>query len=94
MPGPSEPLSLIGRQLEGIWPAVPLVDGHALSIGAISHGGTLHVGCFADAALVPDVELIATDIERTFEQLCELPAQAPAPWQQRARQRRDAKRVA
>ena len=48
----------------------------------------------ADAALVPDVELIASDIEQTFERLCELPAQAPAPWQQRARQRRDAKRVA
>lgn len=94
VPGPSEPLSLIGRQLEGIWPAVPLVDGHALSIGAISHGGILHVGCFADAALVPDVELIAAEIEQTFERLCELPAQAPAPWQQRARQRRDAKRVA
>jgi len=94
VPGPSEPLSLAGCQLEGIWPAVPLVDGHALSIGAISHGGMLHVGCFADAALVPDVELIAADIEATFEQLSELPAQAPAPWQQRARQRRDAKRVA
>jgi len=94
VPGPSEPLSLAGCQLEGIWPAVPLVDGHALSIGAISHGGMLHVGCFADAALVPDVELIAADIEATFEQLSELPAQAPAPWQQRARQRRAAKRVA
>ncbi len=94
VPGPSEPLSLIGRELDGIWPAVPLVDGHALSIGAISHGGMLHIGCFADAALVPDVELIAADISRTFEQLCALPAQAAAPWQQRARQRRDARRVA
>lgn len=94
VPGPSEPLSLFGRQLEGIWPAVPLVDGHALSIGAISHGGMLHIGCFADAALVPDLELIAAEIESTFERLCELPAQAPAPWQQRARRRRDAKRVA
>ncbi len=94
VPGPSEPLSLIGRQLEGIWPAVPLVDGNALSIGAISHGSMLHVGCFADAALVPDVELIAADIEKTFEQLYQLPAQTAAPWQRRARQRRDASRVA
>ncbi|MSX11916.1 MAG: DUF1298 domain-containing protein, partial [Actinobacteria bacterium] len=93
-PGPSEPLSLIGRKLEAIWPAVPLVDGHALSIGAISHAGNLHIGCFADAALVPDIELIAADISKTFEQLCELPAQEPAPWQQRARRRRDASRVA
>ncbi len=94
VPGPAGPLALIGRKLEAIWPAVPLIDGHALSIGAISHGEMLHIGCFVDAALVPDVELIAADISATFERLCELPPARQAPWQQRARKRRDASRVA
>uniref|UniRef100_A0A6J5ZH27 diacylglycerol O-acyltransferase n=1 Tax=freshwater metagenome TaxID=449393 RepID=A0A6J5ZH27_9ZZZZ len=94
VPGPSAPLELAGRELEGIWPAVPLIDGHALSIGAISHAGVLHVGCFADAALVPDLDLIAADIAATFDQLCEMAPPQQAPWQQRARQRRDARRVA
>ncbi len=62
VPGPPVPLALLGRDLVGAWPAVPPLDGHALTIGALSYCGRLHAGLLADAAVVPDLDEIAADL--------------------------------
>ncbi len=94
VPGPPVTLGLLGRELQAVWPAVPLIDGHALTIGAVSYAGRLHAGLFADATVVPDAALIAQDLERALDALRVLPAPAATPWRARARRRRDAVRAA
>ena len=94
VPGPPGPIGVLGRELEAIWPAVPLVDGHALSIGAVSYGGRLHVGCYGDATLVPDVDQVAADLAGALADLAVLPEPEETPWRRRARERRAAHRAA
>ncbi|WP_205697131.1 wax ester/triacylglycerol synthase family O-acyltransferase [Conexibacter sp. SYSU D00693] len=89
VPGPPEHLSLLGRRLDAILPMVPLLDGQALTIGAISYAGRLQVGVAADELAMPDAVELARDLERAFDALRVAPAPAPPPWQARARVRRD-----
>jgi WS/DGAT/MGAT family acyltransferase len=69
VPGPPVELALLGRPLRAIHPMVPLLHGHALTIGAVSYDGRLHVGLAADAEVVPDVVEIARDLEAAFDAL-------------------------
>lgn len=90
VPGPEVELSLLGRPLRSVHPAVPVAPGHALSIGAISYLGRLHVGLYADADALPDLPSMGRDLERALDVLrIEVPV-APTPWRARARARRSA----
>ncbi len=94
VPGPPGDLFLLGRRLATLHPAVPLLEGHAVSVGAISYGERLHVGLLADAEVVPDVVEIARDLESAFDALRLAPAgpgAATTPWRARARARRAAR---
>jgi diacylglycerol O-acyltransferase len=62
-------LSLLGRELRAVHPMVPLLDGHALTVGGVSYDGRLHVGVAADAEVVPDAAAIAADLEDAFAAL-------------------------
>jgi diacylglycerol O-acyltransferase len=93
VPGPPVRLELLGRPLRAIHPLVPLLHGHALTVGAVSYDGVLHVGLAADAEVVPDVVDVARDLEAAFDALrvAEAPAAPGAtPWRSRARERRAA----
>jgi hypothetical protein len=93
IPGPSQPLYLLGRRVRGAYPSVPLVEGHGLAIGLLSYCGVLHVGLYADPALVPDLAGLALDLESAFDALrsaCAPPAPeppAPAPTERVLRER-------
>ncbi len=78
VPGPPIELSLMGRPMQAIFPAVPIPDGHALTIGALSYGGRLHVGLLADAAVVPDAVDVAREVEKAFDVLQRAALGAPA----------------
>lgn len=94
VPGPDVELSLLGRPLRSVHPAVPVAPGHALSIGAISYLGRLHVGLYADADALPDLPSMAHDLERALDVLrIDVPV-APTPWGARARSRRAPGRTA
>jgi WS/DGAT/MGAT family acyltransferase len=92
VPGPPIALSLLGRELRSVHPMVPLLHGHALTVGAVSYDGRLNVGVAADAEVVPDAVDLARDLEAAFDALRAAPAPAPevAPWRARARERRGA----
>jgi diacylglycerol O-acyltransferase / wax synthase len=94
VPGPPVTLTLLGRPVAAIFPAVPILDGHALAIGAISYRERLQVGLFADARIVPDAVDVAREIEQAFDALRIAPRPEPPPWRTRARTRRDAQREA
>jgi WS/DGAT/MGAT family acyltransferase len=86
VPGPAVELAVLGRRVTAIHPAVPFVHGRALSIGALSYRGRLHLGLYADAVVVPDVVAIARDLEAAFGAL--RVGRPDPPWRSRARERR------
>jgi diacylglycerol O-acyltransferase len=94
VPGPPVELDLLGRRVNAIFPSVPFLQGHALSIGALSYRGRLHCGVYADAAVVPDAVDIARDLEAAFDALRVGPGAHDTPWRARAvsRRQRAAKR--
>jgi diacylglycerol O-acyltransferase / wax synthase len=89
VPGPPVDLDLLGRRVTAIYPAVPFLQGHALSLGALSYRGRLHCGVYADADVVPDAAEVARDLERAFDAM-RIVARPPhdTPWRARARSRR------
>jgi diacylglycerol O-acyltransferase / wax synthase len=57
VPGPQQPLYLLGRRIREIYPFVPLSpQNHALSIGMISYDGTIYFGLAGDRDVVPDLD--------------------------------------
>ena len=64
VPGPQVPFYLLGRQLEAIYPFVPLSpQNHALSIGVLSYDGSVFFGLAGDRDLLADLDRFAADIE-------------------------------
>lgn len=90
VPGPPMPLYLKGSRLRSAYPAVPIMHGRALTLGALSYDGTLHIGLYADAGIIDDLPAIAADVQDALEALHTAVRPAPTPWQQRARDRRSA----
>lgn len=88
VPGPDAALELLGRPLRAAYPAVPPLDGQALTIGALSYAGVLHAGVFADAVVVPDASRIASDLAVALRAVAALPVAEPTPWRERAVRRR------
>jgi WS/DGAT/MGAT family acyltransferase len=54
IPGPREPVYLLGARLVDAYPVVPLSEGHALSIGMFSVADRVCFGCYADPRVLPE----------------------------------------
>jgi WS/DGAT/MGAT family acyltransferase len=94
VPGPDQPLTLLGRRLTAMHPAVPFLHGHALSIGVLSYAGRLQAGIYADAEVLPDAVDVARDLEQALDALrVGHREQAQTPWRARARARRSVQRA-
>jgi len=88
IPGPPVTLTLLGRPLTAAFPAVPMLEGHGVAIGALSYRGRLHACVYADAVVVPDAVELARDLESAFDALRAPPPPVETPWRVRARERR------
>lgn len=89
VPGPQFPLYLLGRELEALYPVVPLARRQALGIAVMSYNGRLGFGLLADFDAVPELEDIARDLEESIEALARA---AHLPPRRRRRAARPAKR--
>jgi diacylglycerol O-acyltransferase len=69
VPGPQFPLYLLGRQLESLYPVVPLARRQALGIAVMSYNGHLGFGLLADYDAIPELELIARELETAIAAL-------------------------
>ncbi len=78
VPGPQFPLYLLGRELEEIYPMVPLAENTALGIAILSYNGQLNFGLVADYDALADVEVLADELRASIEELAEA-AGVPAP---------------
>jgi hypothetical protein len=69
IPGPQIPLYLLGRRLRRMYPVVPLAQNQALGIAIFSYDGALGFGLLSDYDALPELEQIATGLERAFARL-------------------------
>jgi diacylglycerol O-acyltransferase / wax synthase len=69
VPGPQIPLYLLGRHLHAFYPVVPLAHHQALGIAIMSYDGRLGFGLLGDYDAMPDLEALATDLEKAIGEL-------------------------
>lgn len=67
--GPESPRYLAGRQVEALYPLVPVADGLGLGMAVLSYAGALHIGLNAAADRVPDLEKLRLGIEESMIRL-------------------------
>ncbi|MGN6169282.1 MAG: WS/DGAT/MGAT family O-acyltransferase [Solirubrobacteraceae bacterium] len=59
VPGPQQPLYLLGRELECVFPLVPLAKNTAIGIAVMSYNGQMSFGLNGDYDAIPDLESLA-----------------------------------
>jgi WS/DGAT/MGAT family acyltransferase len=69
VPGPPQPLHVLGAELQALAPAVNLTEGSGLGVALASYAGQLTFGCIADPHRVPDLGAFADAILASFEEL-------------------------
>ena len=63
VPGPDEPLMLLGRPMVACYPMIPLPPAVGLSVSAVRMVGQMGIGIVADPDLVPNPRRLASEIE-------------------------------
>jgi diacylglycerol O-acyltransferase / wax synthase len=69
IPGPTVPMYMLGCQLQAVYPMVPLADHHAVSVGMITVHDHACFGVYADRQALPDVDMLAQDIDDAVTEL-------------------------
>jgi WS/DGAT/MGAT family acyltransferase len=88
IPGPQFPLYLMGRQLESVFPMVPLAKRQSICFGIMSYNGQVNFGLTADFDTMADLDVLADDLEASLRELSEsAPAEAAAAPRGRAGRR-------
>jgi diacylglycerol O-acyltransferase / wax synthase len=68
VPGPQFPLYVLGRQMESIFPMVPLAQKQALCIGIMSYNGQVNFGLIGDYDAMADLDSFKLDLEAATEE--------------------------
>ncbi len=74
VPGPQFPLFLMGRELEAMYPMVPLAKRQTVCFGIMSYNGQVNFGLIGDYEAMADLDSLAHDLS---ESLAELKALVP-----------------
>ena len=69
VPGPQLPLYLLGRELQAIFPMVPLAKNTALGIAIMSYNGQLNFGLSGDFDAMADIDVLADELRASIEEL-------------------------
>jgi diacylglycerol O-acyltransferase len=72
IPGPRQPVFMLGCELREAYPVVPLADRHALSIGMTTIRDRAFIGLYADRSSLGDVGAVAEAVERSSDELVAL----------------------
>src|SRR5581483_11792419 len=86
VPGPQFPLYMLGRQLQALYPMVPLAENQALGIAIMSYNGQLNFGLNADYDALADVEVLAEELRASIDELSAAASAPPAAKRRAARQ--------
>ncbi|MCP4038298.1 MAG: wax ester/triacylglycerol synthase family O-acyltransferase [bacterium] len=71
VPGPQFPLYMLGAELLGMYPQVPLLPSVGLGVALISYNGRICWGFNADLGLVPDLSTFVGMISDSFDRVAE-----------------------
>jgi hypothetical protein len=71
VPGPQIPLYVLGRELQDVFPVAFLPENHALALAIMSYNGGLNFGLLADYDSMEDVDLLATGLSESLNELLE-----------------------
>ena len=69
IPGPREPLWMLGCELREAYPIVPMADSHSVSIGLTTVRDDVFLGVYADREALPEADRLAELIDRSFDEL-------------------------
>jgi diacylglycerol O-acyltransferase len=69
VPGPQFPLYCLGREIQEIYPVVPLSGNTTIGIALLSYNGTIGFGLLGDFDAAPDVGVLAEGIEKSIAEL-------------------------
>ena len=72
VPGPQQPLYLMGARLLEAFPIVPLTQNLTVVVGILSYDGTLHFGLWGDRDACADIEVFAGGIGDAFTELLKI----------------------
>ena len=79
VPGPQFPLYLLGRELESIYPMVPLAENTALGIAILSYNGELNFGLVGDYDALADLDVLADELRSSIDELASAAGAPAAP---------------
>jgi WS/DGAT/MGAT family acyltransferase len=77
VPGPQFPLYMLSRELDAMYPMVPLAENQALGIAIMSYNGQLNFGLNADYDAMGDLEALAEELRASIEELVAAAGQSP-----------------
>jgi diacylglycerol O-acyltransferase / wax synthase len=76
VPGPQFPLYLLGRELERVFPMVPLAKRQAVCFAIMSYNGQVNFGLTGDYDAMPDLDALADDVRAAIGEIREAAASA------------------
>jgi diacylglycerol O-acyltransferase len=69
VPGPREPIYVLGRPVRGLYSIAEPADRHALRVSAISCAGTMGIGLCTDPSHLHGLDRLADGLDRSFDEL-------------------------
>jgi diacylglycerol O-acyltransferase / wax synthase len=69
IPGPREPLYMLGCRLTEAYPVVPIAERHTLSIGVTTVADGAFFGLYSDPGSLPKTDWLAAAIDRSIDEL-------------------------
>lgn len=69
VPGPQFPLYTLGREMQEVYPVVPLSANTSIGIALLSYNGTIGFGLLGDYDTAPDLEVLAEGLEKSIAEL-------------------------
>ncbi len=71
VPGPQQPLYLLGRRLRALYPVVPLAGRQALGVAVMSYDGRLGFGLLGDYDALADLDILASMLSESITALAD-----------------------
>jgi WS/DGAT/MGAT family acyltransferase len=90
IPGPQQPLYLLGREMLTYYPYVPIGTLMACNVAIESYNGKMYFGLAGDSAGVPDLAKLRDFVDDAFEQLKRKAGLKPSAKRAKAGRRRKA----
>lgn len=69
IPGPREPLSIMGAQVHAMAPVVPLAARVTIGVAVLSYLDDLTIAVHADADAHPDIDVMVDGMRSAFDEL-------------------------